>query len=209
MPNAPQPFTETRPMTPNPPSSLAAQLERVRATLAMYKHCTLITLWKDDLADVLSHVETLTQERDEASNALAEITAMDLSGEKGKGWKASAQMQGAMMEMFVASMVDAFKDKGGPNYVEASLRDVRDGKKYFCIIGPHSAKSPHTLRQEAEAEVSRLTAELAAMKGDKERLDWLERHHYEVVSLSVGKAYPTQPLRVALDSAIDAARGTP
>lgn len=95
-------------------------------------------------------------ERDAANEGLASIRKLDLSGESGKGWKANVAMQGAALEMFTASMADVFKDKGGPNYVEASLRDVRDGTVYFCIVGPKRGKTPHELRQAAESEIATL-----------------------------------------------------
>lgn len=94
----------------------------------------------------------------ELSDALAEITSLNLSSEKGKGWSADAKMQGASVELWVASLVDLFKAQGGPNYVEASVRDVRDGAMYFVIVGPNTAKSPHTIRRELEAEVASHTA---------------------------------------------------
>jgi hypothetical protein len=44
---------------------------------------------------------------------------------------------------------------------------------------------------------------------DRARLDWLEKHHYRTVSLAVGKAWPNQPLRDAIDAATPSAEPTP
>lgn len=109
-------------------------------------------------AECVKRVPELEAEVRELSDALAEITSLNLSSEKGKGWSADAKMQGASVELWVASLVDLFKAQGGPNYVEASVRDVRDDATYFVIVGPNTAKSPHTIRRELEAEVERLRA---------------------------------------------------
>lgn len=113
-------------------------------------------------------LKALLAERDEMSAALSEITKLDLRGEKGKGYSASAEMQGAALELFVTAMVDAFKERGGPNYVEAQLRDPRDHKTYFCIVGPNTGKTPHALRLEAEAERDRLREENTRMRAELE-----------------------------------------
>lgn len=109
-----------------------------------------------DLLALCTAYAQVTAERDAALEGLASIRKLDLSGETGKGWKADIAMQGAALEMFTASMADVFKDKGGPNYVEASLRDVRDGTLYFCIVGPKRGKTPHELRQQAEHALATL-----------------------------------------------------
>jgi len=148
--------------------------------------CELVRDAHSSLAALRAEVERITRERDEAVDALSEIKTYNLSGESGKGWKADATMQGKAVELFVASLVDLFKAKGGPNYVEASIRDVRDDKTYFVIVGPHSAKSPHKLREDAERERDTALADLAALRGWKDEAMQV-LNEWESVWFALGK----------------------
>jgi hypothetical protein len=74
--------------------------------------------------------------------------------------------------------------------IEAAFAEAKSVEKERICLAPY------------EADIDWLLSTARAGLEDRERLDWLERHHYDAVSLAVGKAWPKQPLRDAIDGAV-------
>lgn len=63
----------------------------------------------------------------------------------------------------ISSFLPALRESGAPNYLSFDAYDRSDGSKYVLIIVKPDGKTPHELRQEAEAEVSRLREQVLTL----------------------------------------------
>ena len=70
-----------------------------------------------------------------------------------------------MMRTLLAAVIPAMDEAGAPNYLEVPAFDPESGKRYALIFVRPGGLTPHQLRQQAEAEVKQLRAQLAKLEG--------------------------------------------
>lgn len=74
----------------------------------------------------------------------------------------AAESAHEMAKVFATAFIPAMDEMGAENYLSWDVLDPETGRKYWLCAGRPGGKTPHEKRQEAEAEVAALRAQLAA-----------------------------------------------
>jgi hypothetical protein len=76
----------------------------------------------------------------------------------------TAAMSGEATKAVAILFAEALRGADAPNYIEMQLADPETHERFTVTVQRATGKTPHDCRKEAEAEVARLTGELAALR---------------------------------------------
>lgn len=135
-------------------AKLAAEVERLKLS---DEECG----WRKDYEREKARADAAEKERDEANAALVNIREMHF-----ENGALDVAFSGDGATAIAMVLVAFYKEHGGENYVEMQLADKTTGERYTVTIQRVAGKTPHELRDAAEASRDRLAAALREIAED-------------------------------------------
>lgn len=73
---------------------------------------------------------------------------------------------GDMAKVFAISLIEFYRASGGANYVEMGIVDTKNSEKFTVLVQRVEGRSPHELRDAAEARAAKLEEALRLIDGE-------------------------------------------